>query len=79
VDTGPRPCRMPRRCNCLLRRRYTDFLVNEILPNGQVLHLTNLGVLPKKELEKSNEKSDVTAGPASQGAQPAVGAVDEGA
>jgi len=26
----------------LLKKRYTDFLVNEILPNGEVLHLRNL-------------------------------------
>lgn len=28
---------------CTIKHRYTDFLVNEILPNGQVLHLTDLG------------------------------------
>lgn len=26
----------------ILKKRYTDFLVNEILPNGEVIHLTNL-------------------------------------
>lgn len=26
----------------ILKKRYTDFLVNEILPNGQVIHLDNL-------------------------------------
>lgn len=26
----------------ILKKRYTDFLVNEILPNGQVIHLNNL-------------------------------------
>ncbi|EMC92174.1 hypothetical protein BAUCODRAFT_78724 [Baudoinia panamericana UAMH 10762] len=30
------------RFGCVLKLRYTDFLVNEILPDGQVLHLTNL-------------------------------------
>ncbi|KAI9823385.1 MAG: hypothetical protein M1826_007741 [Phylliscum demangeonii] len=31
----------------LFKKRYTDFLVNEILPSGEVLHLTDLGHLPK--------------------------------
>lgn len=26
----------------VLKKRYTDFMVNEILPNGQVLHLKNV-------------------------------------
>lgn len=32
----------------VLKKRYTDFLVNEILPSGKVVHLTNLR-FPKKE------------------------------
>ena len=32
----------------VLKKRYTDFLVNEILPSGEVVHLTNLK-FPKKE------------------------------
>lgn len=27
----------------IVKKRYTDFLVNEILPNGRVVHLQNLG------------------------------------
>ncbi|WPH03358.1 tRNA pseudouridine synthase D [Acrodontium crateriforme] len=27
---------------CIVKQRYTDFLVNEILPNGTVLHLTEI-------------------------------------
>ncbi|KAL2054063.1 hypothetical protein ABVK25_005602 [Lepraria finkii] len=32
----------------ILKKRYTDFLVNEILPSGQVIHLGNLKA-PKRE------------------------------
>ncbi|KAK6438546.1 multisubstrate pseudouridine synthase 7, partial [Oleoguttula sp. CCFEE 5521] len=28
--------------SCVVKHRYTDFLVNEILPNGEVLHLTEI-------------------------------------
>ncbi|KAI9829968.1 MAG: hypothetical protein M1819_005940 [Sarea resinae] len=31
----------------ILKKRYTDFLVNEILPSGQVLHLTNTKPPPR--------------------------------
>ncbi|EME85831.1 uncharacterized protein MYCFIDRAFT_214017 [Pseudocercospora fijiensis CIRAD86] len=27
---------------CVVKQRYTDFLVNEVLPNGEVLHLTDV-------------------------------------
>ena len=27
---------------CVVKQRYTDFLVNEVLPNGEVLHLTEV-------------------------------------
>lgn len=30
------------RFECVVKQRYTDFLVNEILPNGKVLHLNQL-------------------------------------
>ena len=30
--------------SCVIKQRYTDFLVNEILTNGQVLHLRDAGV-----------------------------------
>ncbi|KAL8711161.1 MAG: hypothetical protein Q9220_004306 [cf. Caloplaca sp. 1 TL-2023] len=32
----------------ILKKRYTDFLVNEILPNGQVIHLDNLKKPPNQ-------------------------------
>ncbi|KAJ5991744.1 hypothetical protein N7451_007468 [Penicillium sp. IBT 35674x] len=37
-----------------LKKRYTDFLVNEITPSGQVLHLRNPSV-PESLSEKKNE------------------------
>ena len=36
----------------ILKKRYTDFLVNEILPNGQVIHLDNLKK-PSKQAQLS--------------------------
>lgn len=35
----------------IVKRRYTDFLVNEILPSGEVLHLTDTKI-PKKQGSK---------------------------
>jgi hypothetical protein len=35
----------------LLKKRYTDFLVNEILPNGQVVHLQRLGSTPVSQID----------------------------
>ncbi|KAL9104941.1 MAG: hypothetical protein Q9163_000186 [Psora crenata] len=40
----------------ILKKRYTDFLVNEILPSGEVVHLTNLKA-PKNVKEKDNKTS----------------------
>lgn len=40
----------------ILKMRYTDFLVNEILPNGDVLHLKNLRV--PREAEATPARSD---------------------
>jgi tRNA pseudouridine13 synthase len=42
----------------VLKQRYTDFLVNEILPNGEVLHLRSTGV-PKKEKAKNGTAKKV--------------------
>ena len=36
-------------------RRYTDFLVNEILPSGQVVHLDNFELPARKQQEKNGE------------------------
>lgn len=38
--------------------RYTDFLVNEILPSGEVLHLNDLGVRPKVQRTEGAKKNE---------------------
>ncbi|KAJ5925811.1 hypothetical protein N7454_007321 [Penicillium verhagenii] len=50
-----------------LKKRYTDFLVNEITPSGQVLHLRNPAVP-----ESLGEKKDETQQPEAQAPAPAV-------
>jgi tRNA pseudouridine13 synthase len=48
----------------VLKKRYTDFLVNEILPNGRVVHLQKLGNAAvsqsdgKTQLAISSEQTD---------------------
>ncbi|KIW70037.1 hypothetical protein PV04_02348 [Phialophora macrospora] len=37
----------------ILKKRYTDFLVNEILPNGTVVHLTSVKVQQQTGMHKS--------------------------
>lgn len=39
-------------------RRYTDFLVNEILPSGRVLHLENLGLPSSKPAAERKPKAE---------------------
>ena len=42
----------------ILKKRYTDFLVNEILPNGQVIHLDNLkGPSEQEQLSQAPSNS----------------------
>ena len=43
---------------CTIKQRYTDFLVNEILPDGQVLHLTSLAAPSKGQKRKNDKVSD---------------------
>lgn len=40
--------------NCIIKHRYTDFIVNEILPNGQVLHLTSLSAARKGQKQEKD-------------------------
>ncbi|KAI9789571.1 MAG: hypothetical protein M1816_005978 [Peltula sp. TS41687] len=42
----------------ILKKRYTDFLVNEILPSGEVLHLEDFGVPPKVQKTEAPKKSE---------------------
>jgi tRNA pseudouridine13 synthase len=46
----------------VLKQRYTDFLVNEIGLDGQVLHLKSTDV-PQKESKKANGRQSNGAGP----------------
>ena len=65
--------------------RYTDFLVNEILPSGRVLHLESVdlpeqGQSSVKNQEAETSSTDVQAvveGAHEQGAQPSDGKDDE--
>jgi tRNA pseudouridine13 synthase len=41
----------------LLKKRYTDFIVNEILPSGEVVHLQKLGKAAKSDTEKVSKKA----------------------
>ncbi|KAI7094838.1 hypothetical protein KC352_g39314, partial [Hortaea werneckii] len=44
---------------CVVKQRYTDFLVNEILPSGAVLHLTELpGFEPKRQKDAPVQQAD---------------------
>ncbi|GKZ94318.1 hypothetical protein AnigIFM59636_007689 [Aspergillus niger] len=47
----------------ILKKRYTDFLVNEIVPSGEVLHLHNIPT-PEAEQEKAKPADTPTPKPA---------------
>ncbi|KAL8657313.1 MAG: hypothetical protein Q9226_002047 [Calogaya cf. arnoldii] len=57
----------------VLKKRYTDFLVNEILPNGQVIHLDNL----KKPSEHDRLSNTASKSPHKREAGQAVPANEE--
>lgn len=40
---------------CVVKQRFTDFLVNEVLPNGEVLHLTKDLISPAKKRKRVAE------------------------
>ncbi|KAG8528894.1 uncharacterized protein KY384_006583 [Bacidia gigantensis] len=44
----------------IIKKRYTDFLVNEILPSGEVLHLQNLKAPTKDPQDRHNTGAQVT-------------------
>ncbi|KXT07115.1 hypothetical protein AC578_2319 [Pseudocercospora eumusae] len=64
---------------CVVKQRYTDFLVNEVLPNGEVLHLTELSHHqnrkrkrePEDESQKKKQKENghLDANPEANGEQ----------
>lgn len=41
---------------CVVKQRYTDFLVNEILPNGQVLHLSEIPEIQGKQQKEFSRR-----------------------
>ena len=48
---------------CVIKLRYTDFLVNEILPSGEVVHLTSLDASRKeKKRRQDNANGDASGG-----------------
>ena len=61
--------RLDPRTNGRYNHRYTDFLVNEIVPSGEILHLRSLAPPPDpfKKLQKEDlsKPSTVSAGSAS--------------
>jgi tRNA pseudouridine13 synthase len=52
--------------SCIVKQRYTDFLVNEIATNGQVLHLTEIAE-PAKKQSREQKRANATAGAAANG------------
>lgn len=59
---------------CVIKQRYTDFLVNEILPTGEVVHLSSLDAGKKRKhggevMENTNGGADAINGAAQDGEQ----------
>jgi tRNA pseudouridine13 synthase len=52
--------------SCIVKQRYTDFLVNEIATNGQVLHLTEIAE-PAKKQSREQKRANATAGAEANG------------
>jgi len=52
--------------SCIVKQRYTDFLVNEIATNGQVLHLTELAE-PAKKQSREQKRANAAAGAEANG------------
>lgn len=46
--------------NCVIKQRYTDFLVNEILPSGDVVHLTSLNVSRSEKKRRHGDEANGT-------------------
>lgn len=52
--------------SCIVKQRYTDFLVNEILPTGEVLHLTEIVEAPQKKT-REQRRADAAGGAGNAG------------
>lgn len=48
--------------SCVIKQRYTDFLVNEILPSGEVVHLTSLDSSAKGKKRRPHDEANGDAG-----------------
>ena len=48
---------------CILKQRYTDFLVNEILQSGEVLHLLNTNTAGSRQGQKRSRDDDANGYP----------------
>lgn len=63
----------------ILKKRYTDFLVNEILPNGRVVHLQHLGggavSQPNKDFKQTVPSERNGTGASSVGASESSAAI----
>lgn len=53
--------------SCIVKQRYTDFLVNEISTNGQVLHLTEIAEPAKKQTREQKRANAAAAAEANGG------------
>lgn len=62
---------------CTVKQRYTDFLVNEILPNGQVLHLTETSNGPEKKRKRNEEDDAARKKPREEEATPATSGAEK--
>jgi len=49
----------------VLKQRYSDFIVNEILPNGEVVHLTSTKAPRQKQHKASNDSAQLSTAQAS--------------
>ncbi|KAK4545313.1 hypothetical protein LTR36_003493 [Oleoguttula mirabilis] len=47
---------------CIVKQRYTDFLVNEILPTGEVVHLTELPETKRRPQQKAETHASTSDG-----------------
>ncbi|GAB7355496.1 hypothetical protein MBLNU459_g5989t1 [Dothideomycetes sp. NU459] len=55
----------------VVKKRYTDFLVNEILPSGQVLHLEELAAPKQRQRSEGKAATEATSAGAAAAAVPA--------
>ena len=62
---------------CVVKQRYTDFLVNEILPSGGVVHLTDFSVPKAAAAEAAPVETEKVSEPAIEALNGTTGAAEE--